>query len=1197
MTTDKATEKKLMPGVSYTYVTRPKVLCHSSGKIRNILRSGNVEKVEKLIKEGYGHKLIGETSPFPKIKVLLKAVPFYMARIDMLHEAVVKGQLRDVQMLLNTTSTACSVLKTKPENLALSKDSTGTGLLHKAVFYDYFDIIEWLAKNYPATIHSRDKLGRIPLHYVNSTSDPDKIWDLLVGLGSDVNAEDHQGKTPLYFLTNETEVQLPDKVLNVHKPQITETNTIKSSNIRIWIHDQDLNKLQQVIWDGQGDKLKTETSNKRLMKKFLNGVPHIMSVIQEVHRATITNEINKLKLNSRNPIPAVILSSKDAKGVTPLHKAAGLGHDGIVNYILSRYPEAIHIYDNDGRTALHYAASFNKDDIYDLLLKFGANENIIDKFGRSAKCYQCRQNDIDTDVLYEIPTAPRTGVATGYPSSWDWSILSDSDSINNLNEKIPSARILHNTVNKKDETSNNLQINYENPKKFKTNSYDSSNIENDSVPVIEEAFTTASIPEANSEQEIKDINHNVTRENETRPDLITEPVQEFTRDEQNLEDTSQPDLQSQIVTENSLLNNEDDQVTDDLIILHSEFDEIVDNYESVIEEEFIDTTLLKKKLNVDHKVKQIMQQKNFDEIGNFILQGCGEFLLNEKSSYPEIQEFINNLPIYLKKIELIHHCCEIGNLEELQKYLDRRKLAVVRENKTGLYLTPLHVAVINNHRDIARYLGGRFPETFKVIDKFGRTPLHFASIHPKGSYIYNMLLTLGADKYVKDCNDRTPEYYYQNKNEARYNQLFDIIQKSKKNTSKGLEKIEEEFNSMSEPEKEHFIPESELDKPDHELPSGRLGTAIRTGLSAIASERPPKPIKFLANYLNNYDDEPTVLKDEPVTPPVIENTPSQSDELEINQTDPQPEENIPDASSPVEIPTIDVENQEIPSLPQKQELQTVRKENEKDEEETRSSEDEKKAPNRKNSIINYKEEINNQFQPISRDKHGQSMLHFAAASRHSRNALLQTLQELDANISQRDELYRTARDIAVFSQLYDNVKAIDDYVFHLAVNGQTDKILQLLLDGYDHILELETEENVMDVVKSRNHEKTLHILQTINIFEEIREDLHAAIRIGNKLRVQEIFNKCGRDAKLMAICKNDASRCSLHISVLTQHKDIVKYIVKKYPKTIHIGDNLERTPLHYAMGLKSVEELSRILIDAGATRVVKDLDGSPAIIS
>lgn len=106
--------------------------------------------------------------------------------------------------------------------------------------------------------------------------------------------------------------------------------------------------------------------------------------------------------------------------------------------------------------------------------------------------------------------------------------------------------------------------------------------------------------------------------------------------------------------------------------------------------------------------------------------------------------------MFQKKIELIHHCCEIGNLDELQKYLDRRKLAIARENKTGLYLTPLHTAVKNNHRDVARYLGGRFPETFKVVDKLGRTPLHYSSIHPNGKYVYNMLLTLGADKTIED---------------------------------------------------------------------------------------------------------------------------------------------------------------------------------------------------------------------------------------------------------------------------------------------------------------------------------------------------------------------------------------------------------------------------------------------------------------
>lgn len=182
-----------------------------------------------------------------------------------------------------------------------------------------------------------------------------------------------------------------------------------------------------------------------------------------------------------------------------------------------------------------------------------------------------------------------------------------------------------------------------------------------------------------------------------------------------------------------------------------------------------------------------------DEIANLILEGHGELLVNATSKNNHVQEFITQLPIYLvrryfmieqnynlkknifykcfneehnrlmdifqtnfinvmlqKKIELIHYCCEIGNIDELRKHLDRRKFALARENKTMLYLTPLHVAVIYNRRTVVRYLAGRFPETFKAVDKLGRTPLHFASIHPDGKFVYNMLLTLGADKNIKD---------------------------------------------------------------------------------------------------------------------------------------------------------------------------------------------------------------------------------------------------------------------------------------------------------------------------------------------------------------------------------------------------------------------------------------------------------------
>lgn len=72
---------------------------------------------------------------------------------------------------------------------------------------------------------------------------------------------------------------------------------------------------------------------------------------------------------------------------------------------------------------------------------------------------------------------------------------------------------------------------------------------------------------------------------------------------------------------------------------------------------------------------------------------------------------------------------------------------------------------------------------------------------------------------------------------------------------------------------------------------------------------------------------------------------------------------------------------------------------------------------------------------FSKDEHGQSMLHFAAARAHGRNALYQLLVETDINIGYRDELYRTARDISIQANIADNTLEIDRYVIQIATKG------------------------------------------------------------------------------------------------------------------------------------------------------------------
>ncbi|EZA50443.1 hypothetical protein X777_10636 [Ooceraea biroi] len=90
-------------------------------------------------------------------------------------------------------------------------------------------------------------------------------------------------------------------------------------------------------------------------------------------------------------------------------------------------------------------------------------------------------------------------------------------------------------------------------------------------------------------------------------------------------------------------------------------------------------------------------------------------------------------------------------------------------------------------------------------------------------------------------------------------------------------------------------------------------------------------------------------------------------------------------------------------------------------------------------------------------------------------------------------------------------------------------------------------------------------------------------------RAKELLHMANGGGKLLALGKNSIGRCALHIAVLRENENLVKLIVRMFPETLRIGDNLDRTALHYAMGVPSVEVLSNVLIKAGARRIVKDL--------
>lgn len=152
----------------------------------------------------------------------------------------------------------------------------------------------------------------------------------------------------------------------------------------------------------------------------------------------------------------------------------------------------------------------------------------------------------------------------------------------------------------------------------------------------------------------------------------------------------------------------------------------------------------------------MVESGNMEQLAAIVLNGEGDRLVGQTSDNPEIQAFLDNVPIYMSKIKRIHVAAREGSLRDLQAALDRRKFAIAKDPVSPNGASPLHVATVFGNTSIVRYLAGRFPETVQQVDDQGRTPLHYAATLADNGHYFNLLLHLGANAGHKDnvsiCN-------------------------------------------------------------------------------------------------------------------------------------------------------------------------------------------------------------------------------------------------------------------------------------------------------------------------------------------------------------------------------------------------------------------------------------------------------------
>ncbi|XP_072949091.1 uncharacterized protein [Epargyreus clarus] len=1037
-----------------------------------------------------------------------------------MHNAVIQNDLEGFMKL-----TADPV----PPQAFSSRDTNNMTVMHKAAGLGHGSILKYIIEKYPQGINDVDNDGRTPLHYAATVKDEQHTYNILVDAGADESVVDNKNKTPGYYVNRSQEI---DKSLLKTLPEAPRTPSSVYPSSWDWKllsteFIADLNKKSR-------KKIKASNENISSKKTTTSTVSDSLENHTSAMKGSSTHELisNLPELDDTEKPQVEDTTDKD------IHES-------------EEHHEPTEEIDDGTHEQEEEAASENEEN------NTAAVENAEDDANPDDAEHKEHVEETDKPELAE-QNEPEKVDETSEPVTENQDEPDNDKEVNNENESQKNEESTEDHKENETETSNEP-----NEEKHPDEAAENENLETEPQEPPDEKDPNSPIDhnenkedESTDDQENKHDIEKSSEEVETTDENNKQNGHDTNETENLNEDVKEDEGEVKATGDEGKLNhgrNSQESLIEGIISGEAEQDS--QDASMTHRGETVQGDILIVDNEIDPEVTELINTTNMEMLATLVLNGEGSRLLGRRSENSELQAFLDNVPIYMQKINKVHLAAKEGNIRDLQAALDRRKFAIARDPVSPNGATPLHVATVFGKTNIIKYLGGRFPETLSAVDFEGRTALHYAAVLPDNGHYYNLLQQLGANSKDLDDNGRSAEDYYKNPHLLPFNQLlmdYGISEEAAKNmlSDKGL----------------NHASNGHMDIPIFHTDEGRylaksLGDPLIKGLTEVANVKPKDPIAFLASFLHNFPDQ-----EKPRLGTQESNTLITEEAFEVENEQPPP--------APIDSPEIEGEHR------------------------VRSAARTATRPHRPIDVITVEPQADISpdapeaaFSSANRDEHGQSMLHFAAARAHTNNALFQLLQESDVSFGYRDELYRTARDVSIQANVPENTVEIDKWVLHLAARGQTDKIMELLLQGYDHILDVADEEGVSitDVVTQRGDSDMSNLLASIPAFEESRESLHDAIRRGDLQSVQD--SVAAEGGKTLACGQNAYGRTSLHVAVLAEHEDIVAHLAETCPELLRIGDNLERSPLHYAMGVDKIESLSRILIRAGAKRVLKDLKG------